>query len=68
MNCPRCKSLYWRERKEEPAVVTDDTLRCAVSMYSEGKGCMEIAMALDIPLEAVVLEIRSVHEGFVRIS
>ncbi|MBP5734334.1 MAG: hypothetical protein J6W53_00725 [Candidatus Methanomethylophilaceae archaeon] len=68
MNCPRCKSMYWREERQEPAAVTDDLLQKAASMYSEGKGCLEIAMLLDIPLEDVVLEIRSVREGFVRIS
>ncbi len=68
VNCPRCKSVYWRERKEEPETVTDDLLRKAVSMYSEGRGCLEIAMSLDIPLEEVVMEIRSVHDGFVRMA
>ena len=68
VNCPRCKSVYWREDRVEPEEVTGDLLRKAMSMYSEGKGCLEIAMLLDIPLEDVVMEIRSVHDGFVRMS
>lgn len=68
VNCPRCKSVYWREDRAEPEEITDDLLRKAMTMYSEGKGCLEIAMLLDIPLEDVVMEIRSVHDGFVRMS
>ncbi len=68
MMCPRCKSIYWRGVKEEPESASEDDLRRAVARYSEGEGCVEISLSTGIPLEAIVLKIREIREGAVRMS
>lgn len=46
----------------------EEQLMAALSMYSEGKGCFEISMSTEVPLEFLILRIKELHDGPVRMT
>lgn len=64
--CPKCKSPSWRGNEPKPKPFGDEDVVRAVKMYSEGKGCVDIAIDTGLPLETIVLKIRSLNDGPVR--
>lgn len=68
--CPKCKSTHWKgdnPPKPHSPFSEEDLLR-AVSMYAQGKGCIDAARETGVPLEAVILKIRSISDGPVRMA
>ena len=63
--CPKCKSPSWSGAKVDPRQPEEDLLR-AVSMYSEGAGCVEASLATGVPVEDVVKKVLSLSGGPVR--
>lgn len=64
--CPRCKSGSWSGEKAGSRQLKEDDLRRAVSMYSEGAGCVEASLATGVPVEDVVKKVLSLSDGPVR--
>ncbi|MBR6203899.1 MAG: hypothetical protein IKQ60_02390 [Candidatus Methanomethylophilaceae archaeon] len=64
--CPRCKSGSWSGEKAGSRQLKEDDLRRAVSMYSEGAGCVEASLATGVPVEDIVKKVLSLSGGPVR--
>ena len=63
LRCPKCKTRSWssaanRSRKVYPENY-DETSRKIIGMYSEGTGCMKIAMETGIALSVVIDTVKS---------
>ena len=66
--CPKCKSPRWNESESEPEPIPEEDIRRALSMYSEGVGCIDASLATGVPLEIIVHRISSINDGPVRMS
>jgi len=66
--CPKCKTHYWMDSAKKAVATREEQLVTALSMYSEGKGCFEISMSTGAPLESLILRIKELNDGPVRMT
>ena len=66
--CPKCKSPNWNGSLSVPKTFENQDILHALTLYSEGMGCVEISMTTGIPLEAVAKKVLLRTDGSVRMS
>ena len=64
--CPKCKSDRWNGDKPDLKLKWERKVENAVSLYSQGADCVEASVATGVPLEAIILKIRSLGDDPVR--
>jgi len=64
--CPKCKLDRWNGEKPDPKLKWERKVEHAASLYSQGADCVEASLATGVPLEAIILKIRSLGNNLVR--
>ena len=64
--CPKCKSDCWNGEKPDSKLKWERKVEHAVSLYFQGADCVEASLATGVPLEAIILRIRSLGDDPVR--